>query len=101
METTLQYRLEKACNKTSGKFHIDKELELAVCDFGTHKIELEKNNLAILNAPKSSAKFWATDIGNTFTDNIPKYDQGIWVRAYTVSVEIDSHSWHIVEKGCD
>jgi len=95
-ETVLQYRLEKACKKTTGKFFIDEKHELVVCDFGSHKIELEKNDLAMVSSPFAWARFYARDTGNIFVEGIPKSGQGIWVKANKMHVNIGPTGWNIV-----
>ena len=97
-ETVLQYRLEKACKNTIGRFFVDEKHELAGCDFGTHKIEIEKNNLVTLKTQGAWARLWATDIHNIFKEGIPKSGQGIHIKADSVDAEIGPTGWHVIEK---
>ena len=48
-------------------------------DFGTHRIELEKNNLVTLTADEAWARLWARDIHNTFVESTPKSGQSIYI----------------------
>ena len=95
-ETVLQYRLEKACKNTIGKFVMDEKHGLAACDFGSHKVE--KNNLVTLDAQGAWARLWATDVGNIFKEGIPKSGQGIYIKSDKVDAEIGPTGWHVTEK---
>jgi len=98
----MQYRLQKACNNTVGKFLTDEKNELVACDFGTHKIEIEKDNMVTLSthdSPSCWARFWATDIGNMFEEDIPITGQGIYIKSDKVRAAIGLTGWDVVELG--
>jgi len=98
--TTLQFRLEKACNETLGRFRYHEDDKIAVCSFlnGTHSIEVDDKDNVELNAPLSWARFEAVDIGSIFEKSIPKSGQGIWIKSPKNYAEIGLSGWHITEK---
>jgi len=94
---TLQYRLEKACNETTGRFRFDEQNDVAVCDFGTHKAEVDKDNVVELWSSGSLARFFASDIKNGYS-NCKREDQTVLFVSDSIFAEIDSNHWHIFEK---
>ena len=92
---TLQFRLEKACNATTGKFYV--EDDVAVCDFGTHRVEVDKDDVVEFWASNSLARFFAADVRNGYS-NSKKEDQTVLFSSDDIFAEIDSKHWHIFEK---
>ena len=103
--SVLQYRLEKACNKTVGRFNYDEKegKGLAVCSFtdlSGRKINLEidDKDIADFNAVGCWTRFEAINVQNLFKETVPRSGQAIQIKGREMIGDIGPVVWSVNQR---
>ena len=97
--TTNQFRLEKACKETEGKYSFNEPLRLAVCQFNSFKVEIDNQDEVLFDSPVAWVRLSNLEnLDNMFVKGIARSGQGIWFKTPKNYAEIGPSGWHVTER---